>query len=246
MVIKRKKRILVIDDESDILETIADYLKSANMEVISCTNPIEAMKIVDNNNIDAVVTDYKMPQKNGLQCINYIKKVKGPTFPIIVMTGTNEIDENIVVKGGGKALLQKPLDFKELQDTLKKEIECQLINPNDFRSIEIKSYALGSNGTKEAISLVDFDDDYISVEGKKGRFKKGEEYSFSILCNSLKASMDIQFGGIIFEVQNVDDKVDMIIIHTQHHDDTDFGKFREVLARRQEEILEFLKMSKGF
>lgn len=77
------RKLLYIDDETINLELFEiNYRRT--YEVLTCQNPLNAMDIITENNISVVVSDYKMPEMNGLQLIEHIKENKPDTICIML------------------------------------------------------------------------------------------------------------------------------------------------------------------
>lgn len=106
------KNILVVDDELDILETIVDSLEIEFGDAISihkAANGQEALqKFREDVNFDLIVTDLNMPDMDGLELTENIKKIEENT-PIIVFTGHGDIEEKEKLTSlGVVAMIKKP------------------------------------------------------------------------------------------------------------------------------------------
>ena len=66
-------KIVIVDDDKDILELLEYHLRKEGMETFSFLNPIEAMKHIHTNKPDAILTDWMMPDIDGL---DFAKKIK--------------------------------------------------------------------------------------------------------------------------------------------------------------------------
>jgi CheY-like chemotaxis protein len=107
------KYILVVDDELDILETIVDTLEiefdESDVQIDKAVNGIEALKIFNGEiNYDLVVTDLNMPEMDGIELTENIKKINDKT-PVIVFTGHGDIEEQEKLTSlGVLAMIKKP------------------------------------------------------------------------------------------------------------------------------------------
>jgi CheY-like chemotaxis protein len=107
------KYILVVDDELDILETIVDTLEiefdESDVHIDRAINGIEALKLFNGNiTYDLVVTDLNMPEMDGIQLTENIKKINDKT-PVIVFTGHGDIEEQEKLTSlGVLAMIKKP------------------------------------------------------------------------------------------------------------------------------------------
>lgn len=78
--------ILLVDDDIDLLEAIKDEVKEHFSSVIAVDRAAKAIELLKNQNIHCVITDYKMPEMNGLEFISFLEK-NYPTIPVILLTG---------------------------------------------------------------------------------------------------------------------------------------------------------------
>ena len=133
----RKKRLLVIDDEPDLLTIFQGYMriKAKNYVVDTALNGVEGLEFVKNNltktpfsqkrvKIDAIICDISMPQMNGIEFVkllrNFEKHEKLQSIPVIMLTGLEDIQ-----------------NWKELTHPKKGQIADYILKPIDERSLEI-------------------------------------------------------------------------------------------------------------
>lgn len=110
-----KERILVIDDEPDILKLIKVNLELEGMRVITAASGIEGIEIVKKNEIDLIILDVMMPDINGYQICQLLKEDdKFKDIPIIILTAkVKKSDQFWSKKIGASLYLTKP--FEPLQ-----------------------------------------------------------------------------------------------------------------------------------
>lgn len=106
-------KILIVDDEPLIREVIKEYAYYEGYEVIEAENGIEAIKQVENNNIDIIVLDIMMPKLDGYSTYKEIKKIK-PIPTIILSARSEEYDKLYGFELGVDDYLTKPFSPKEL------------------------------------------------------------------------------------------------------------------------------------
>ena len=121
---KVKKRILIVDDNEEIIKVLKKGLKQLGYEVISETCSVKALKLFqsDCNNIDLVITDYMMPEIKGGELAAVFKEIKADTR-IILMTGY--IDDNKEALESSKAFdgyISKPIEFTKLSEVIEKTL----------------------------------------------------------------------------------------------------------------------------
>lgn len=124
--LRNKKRILVVEDNNELRELIADYL-SDYYEVVEAENGVEGTDALNKLEVDLIISDIMMPQKDG---ITFCKEVKGNLetshIPVILLTAKTGIDSKI--EGvGAKAdfYFEKPIDFNYLLVSINNLFEHQ-------------------------------------------------------------------------------------------------------------------------
>ena len=113
-----KGKILVIDDESDVRETIRMQLETANYNVLEAENGEEAIKILRSGsnmvNVGVILCDIRMPKVNGLECIQFFRQ-EAPGIPTVVVTAYPDPDMAAnLMTAGVKDYLVKPVEKKKL------------------------------------------------------------------------------------------------------------------------------------
>ncbi len=131
--------ILVVEDEEAQRQALAGFLKNQNYSVIASASSVEAVKIANEQMIDLVLTDYKMPKKNGMEVLKEIKKIN-PEIPVVVMTAYGDVELAVqIMKEGAFDYISKPIEFDELEIIVKNSLERkQLISEN--RELREKLY----------------------------------------------------------------------------------------------------------
>jgi DNA-binding NtrC family response regulator len=117
------QKILVVDDDPPILTIISDAL-SDNHEVFTAENVADAENIVRNNNIDLLITDLVMPEKNGLDMIMKFKEIY-PDMIILAISGgggiTGRFDYLPIAKlVGAVETLKKPFSVSDIREAVKR------------------------------------------------------------------------------------------------------------------------------
>lgn len=114
-------RILVVDDEPEVLLLLTDILESVGHEVIRATNGEEGLREFQKGNVDLIVTDIIMPDKEGLESIMDYKQLN-PEVKIIAISGGARIGPHTYLKMaekfGAKRVFSKPFRNKELLDAI--------------------------------------------------------------------------------------------------------------------------------
>ena len=112
--------ILVVDDDSYVLESISKMLIEYGYCVHSCRNGEEAITSLSNNNSKLVLTDIKMPGMSGIDLLEKIHSIY-PKMPVVLMTGHAELDMAIkAIKKGAFDFITKPYNPEYLVHTIEK------------------------------------------------------------------------------------------------------------------------------
>lgn len=114
-----KKRILVVDDEQNVLELLVQGLISAGYEVDGAKDGLEALSMVNTSKYDLIVSDINMPRMPGTTFFNMIKAINYPSL-FVFLTGYSVSDdaEALIKKADG--ILYKPVDFDYLFEFINK------------------------------------------------------------------------------------------------------------------------------
>ncbi len=126
-----KEKLLVADDEAAQLETLAGYLKKQGFEVFTAANGRMALEVAGAAPVDLILTDMRMPEKDGLTLLREAKALN-PDISVIVMTAYGNVDDAVTaMKAGADDYLQKPIDLDHLDVVLKKALnQKRLISEN--------------------------------------------------------------------------------------------------------------------
>ena len=118
-------RILIVDDNTLTCEIIQRNLELTGYHIFSVNSVTEAIQILTRQEIDLVITDYKMPKHTGLELIKYIRDHL-QDICIIMLTGYGSINSAVLaMKEGADEYITKPFTNQELLDVVKKMIKKQ-------------------------------------------------------------------------------------------------------------------------
>ena len=115
-------RLLIIDDNKEILAALTDFLSKKKYDVVSASDGLDGLKLLETEQqgFDLVITDLVMPNISGVGLISIIKK-KFPGLPVIAITGWGEHPEALATEAQANRVLEKPFDLSEL-DTIIREL----------------------------------------------------------------------------------------------------------------------------
>lgn len=136
-----RKKILLVDDDAAVRKILLRLLTEEGYSVLPAANGVEALEFTAAATFDLVLLDLNMPQKNGWETFEQLTS-DNPLLPVIVITARPNQLFSALASGVG-ALLEKPLDFTRLletiQDLLKEPAAARLARmagrPSDFNYI---------------------------------------------------------------------------------------------------------------
>jgi two-component system, OmpR family, response regulator len=112
-------RVLLVEDDDDNRELMAEVLASSGCEVLSAATGQDGLRTLSESSVDVVVTDVGMPGMGGLEVARAAKAI-APTVPVVIVTGWAERED--ITSERGKhvdAILVKPVDPDALAQTVK-------------------------------------------------------------------------------------------------------------------------------
>jgi len=116
-------KILVVDDEPNILKTLKIGLEANNLKVDGFLNPVGALDSIEDGKYDIAFIDLMMQPIDGMQLLKEIRR-KSPSTTCVIITAHGSIDSAVeAIKNGAFDFLQKPFDLKELQLFTEKVLE---------------------------------------------------------------------------------------------------------------------------
>jgi CheY-like chemotaxis protein len=110
--------ILIVDDEPELLEIFAVWLRRAGCTVLTAINGAEALKLLQIQQVDALVSDIRMPIMDGVTLVRTLFELGIHIPSIIFVSGFGDIDVRDVYALGVEALLAKPLSRQQFMQAL--------------------------------------------------------------------------------------------------------------------------------
>lgn len=109
----KKAKILIVDDDLELLSTMTRYLQLKGVEVIGKGSGEEAAGLLENDSFDLIILDIVLPGANGIEILKSIKKTR-PEQKVIVMTAMLSIENTIAaLREGAVEYLLKPFSSME-------------------------------------------------------------------------------------------------------------------------------------
>jgi len=161
-------KILIVDDEKKQRELISYILQKESFETITKASAEEAIKEIENNEIDVVITDLKLPGKDGIELLKEIVSIS-PETSVVIITGHGSINSAVrAIKEGAFDYITKPLKKEQVILTTKKALERTLllkerkflfnrISSNEALESMIGEHPLFKNVIKMILKIAPFD-----------------------------------------------------------------------------------------
>lgn len=114
------EKVLLVDDEEEFVETLAERMRSRDMEVATSNSGGEALELIDNEPYDVVVLDLQMPGMDGIEVLERIKQ-RQPDIQVVLLTGHATVEKGVeAMKRGALEFLEKPIDISALSEIIHK------------------------------------------------------------------------------------------------------------------------------
>ena len=112
-------KVLIVDDEKDFLDIMAERMGARGVEVSTTTSAENALKMVIKETYDVVIMDLMMPEMDGFKALKLFKETR-PDLPIILLTA-NVPEEKCIeaIKLGAMDVIEKPADLNLLTQKIK-------------------------------------------------------------------------------------------------------------------------------
>ncbi|WP_421869541.1 response regulator transcription factor [Marinoscillum sp.] len=121
------KRILIVEDDEGIRETVADIVESLEYRALESKNGLEALTLLESERPDLIVSDIMMPHMDGNTLLERLKSDQYLcTIPVIMLTAKADIDTKLEsYKMGADGYITKPFDLRELSYLIKNLINLK-------------------------------------------------------------------------------------------------------------------------
>jgi DNA-binding NtrC family response regulator len=137
-----KPRVLVIDDEQIVLDSVRRILEDEQFKVDTCASGLDGIKRAKEKNYAIVLTDLRMPDIGGMRVLRDIKRAK-PAMPVVMITGYGSIKTAVqAIKLGAAEYLQKPFAPDELSAAVKSALNLAAKRPPEEQGIIHKGEVL--------------------------------------------------------------------------------------------------------
>lgn len=172
-------KVLIVDDELNMRLVLAAMLKKEGYEVSSAADGSEALAILKSGGIDAVISDLKMPNIDGMELLERISD-KYPEVPVVMITAHGTVATAVeALKKGALDYITKPFDIDELKNVISKAIKTRVLKegeifmpPEEIERAEIIGSSKKTMEIFEAIKRVSPTTTTILINGETGTGKE--------------------------------------------------------------------------
>jgi len=189
---QNRRNVLIVDDEPNAVRVLSVILKEEGYQVLESMDVDGAIDIIQNKDVDAVITDLKMPAKDGFQLFQYVSE-HHPDIPVVFLTAYGTVESAVhAMRSGAYYYFIKPPDYPKLKNVLaraidnyatKKEFETlkkRANRENDIYPIIGKTPSMA--GIVKTVASVKDSESSVLIQGETGTGKE------IVACN-------LHFGG---------------------------------------------------
>ncbi len=120
---ERTEKILIVDDDENLLEVLKMRLESAGYDVFTAPHEKEALDLVQKNDLSLSIIDLQLAERDGISLMEDIHRIN-PEIPVIILTAYGTIESAVdAMKKGAYSYLTKPFDPRELLMQIEKALE---------------------------------------------------------------------------------------------------------------------------
>jgi len=120
--------ILIVDDEKNIRDGLAEAFQMEGYKALTAEDGQTAMRMLEENYVDLVITDLKMPHISGMELLQYVKQ-NWPNVPVIIITAHGDIADAVkAMQQGALEFITKPLNLEHLLKLTKNALEMRQLS----------------------------------------------------------------------------------------------------------------------
>lgn len=118
----RRPVLLLVDDEAHVLSALCRSLRREGYEILTAETAAEALRILEAREVDAVLSDHKMPRMGGLELLERASRLRPSAARLLITGWTGEVPRARLEALGVRALIPKPWDDVTLKAELRKAL----------------------------------------------------------------------------------------------------------------------------
>ena len=186
-------KILIVDDERAIRNSLKEILEDEEYEVEAAPDAPTALQMVEGDHFQVVLCDIKMPGMDGVELLTQLHE-KVPDTAVVMMTGHGDIDTAVdCIRKGAYDFLTKPLDLNRILITIKNALdktqlvgETKILKKKVYSGGDMVGESAGMQALREMVEKVAPTDARVLITGQNGTGK--ELVARSLHQQSLRAS----------------------------------------------------------
>ena len=171
-------KILIIDDEAPIRRVLRDILENENYQVDDASTGMDALQLIKDHDFDAVFCDIKMPEMDGIETLEAIRKESD--VPVIMLSGHGTIETAVeAIKKGAFDFIPKPPDLNRLLITLRNALDKKNLTTENKvlkKAVKIQNQMIGESqpmlDVKDMIEKVAPTNARVLITGENGTGKE--------------------------------------------------------------------------
>lgn len=152
------EKILVVDDDQSIRDTLSNYLKRQEYDVHSAENGVEALEKINKNNPDLIITDVRMPEMDGLELLSKVKEIDSH-IQVIMISAFDDMQSTVkAMQSGAYDYIEKPLEIDKLKLRIKRALENKRLSsrlesfiPSDYKEYKIENTLIGKTSEMKEV-----------------------------------------------------------------------------------------------
>ncbi len=174
--------VLIIEDDSTFAQIIEGFLTKNNYEVITVNNVAKALKLINHEDFQLLLIDYRLPDGTGMDVLNH-RRETGLTIPAIIMTSFNDVRTAVKsIHLGASDYITKPINPDELLMIIKNALQKKEV-PKATEDNFIRGKSNIAQKLYQHIDLVAETDMSVVIQGESGT---GKEFAARTLHNQSK------------------------------------------------------------
>ncbi len=147
------QKILIIDDEQSILESLADILEDEGYRVVTATSAAQGQRVLQEENPDLLILDVWLPDTDGLELLRVLRQ-ESPSLPVIIISGHGTVEMAVeAIKLGAFDFLEKPLSYDRVVVTVANALRFRALEEENLR-LRARITGKGLSGESPAIRRV--------------------------------------------------------------------------------------------
>ncbi len=133
------KTVLIVDDEPHAVRVLSAILKEEGYRILESTDVDSAVGVVRTESVDAIITDLKMPAKDGFELFRYVSD-NNPDIPVVFLTAYGTVDSAVsAMRSGAFYYFIKPPDYAKLKNVLARALEQYGVK-KEFENLKKRAY----------------------------------------------------------------------------------------------------------